>query len=242
MARFFLAADAWASEVWLDGDEGRHLARVMRAEPGDRVAVFDGRGRSAVARVLEVNRATVRLELGEPGIAPEPQPVVTLAQAIPKGRTMDALVQKAVELGVAAIQPLVTRRTVARPDGPAAARKWRRVALEACKQCGQDWLPTLNEPVGLETWLDSLPGQGNDDELRLIASLAEGARPMRELLRETARPARVVILVGPEGDFAHEETARALDAGFSPLSLGPLVLRVETASVCCLAGIRYEFQ
>jgi 16S rRNA (uracil1498-N3)-methyltransferase len=163
---------------------------------------------------------------------------VILAQAIPKGKAMDLIVQKAVELGVAEIQPLVTRHTVARPDAR-KAQKWQRVALEACKQCGQDWLPQVREPLEFADWLDVWrPAEG---DLPIVASLAEGARPMREVLREGGSPERVVVLVGPEGDFHREETRAAVERGFRPLSLGHLVLRVETASLCCIAAIRYEF-
>jgi len=238
MARFFLAPEAWGEEALLEGDEARHLVQVLRTGEGDQVRVFDGRGRSADAGILEVSRRAVRLRLGETRQAEAPRPAVVLAQAIPKGKTMDLIVQKAVELGVAEIQPLVSRHTVARPDA-GKAQKWRRVALEACKQCGQDWLPEVREPCGFSAWLgDWKPAES---DLALIASLAEGARPMREVLRDLEKPERVVVLVGPEGDFHEEETRAATQFGYRPLSLGPLVLRVETASLCCLAAIRYEF-
>lgn len=238
MPRFFLSPCSWGEEALLQGDEAKHLGQVLRAGEGEQVSVFDGRGRSAEAEVLGVTKKEVRLSLGEVRKADEPRPRVVLVQAIPKGKTMDLIVQKAVELGVAEIQPLVTRHTVARPDAR-KARKWQRVALEACKQCGQDWLPQVREPLEFADWLDAWRPAGG--ELPIIASLAEGARPMREVLREAGRPERVVALVGPEGDFHGDETQAAVGRGFRPLSLGPLVLRVETASMCCFAAIRYEF-
>lgn len=238
MPRFFLSPEAWGEVALLEGDEARHLGQVLRAGEGERVTVFDGRGRSADAEVIEVAKRAVRLRLGESRKSAAPVPEVTLAQAVPKGKTMDLIVQKAVELGVAVIQPLVTRHAVARPDAR-KAEKWQRVALEACKQCGQDWLPEVREPRDLGGWLErQVPDEG---ELRLIASLAEGALPMREVLREAGIPRKLVVLVGPEGDFSPPETTLAVARGYRPLSLGPLVLRVETASLCCLAGIRYEF-
>lgn len=238
MARFFLGPEAWGEEALLEGDEARHLTQVLRTAEGESVRVFDGRGRSAEAEILEVAKRAVRLRLQEARSAEKPRPQVVLAQAIPKGKTMDLIVQKAVELGVAEIQPLVTHHTVARPDAR-KAQKWQRVALEACKQCGQDWLPVVREPRGFGAWLgDWQPAAG---ELALIASLAEGARPMREVLQEGGQPEQVTVLVGPEGDFDQKETRAAVESGFRSLSLGPLVLRVETASLCCLAGIRYQF-
>ena len=166
-----------------------------------------------------------------------PQPVITLAQAIPKGKNMDLIVQKAVELGVATIQPLVTRYTIVQPgDGKSA--KWRRNALEACKQCGQDTLPEIPEPAAFADWL---PTQAATPGLKLIASLAPGARPLREILKNHPDTRVVTLLIGPEGDFSAEETASALAAGFLPVSLGDIVLRVETATLFCLSVLRYEF-
>jgi len=237
MARFFLNPDAWGAEADLAGDEARHFSQVLRGKAGDAITVFDGAGRRAVATVLEARRERVRVRLGEVVTTPLPQPEILLAQAVPKGKTMDLIVQKAVELGAAGIQPLVTRHTVVHPS-ECKGGKWQRVALEACKQCGQDHLPVVPAATGLDAWLVG----GHPAGLRLLASLAAGARPLREVLREISPgPARVVVLVGPEGDFTAEETVAAVAAGFTPVSLGPIVLRVETAALFCLAAVRYEF-
>ncbi len=182
----------------------------------------DGCGHRADAEVLSVARDHVSLRLGATQATAATPPAITLAQAIPKGKNMDLIVQKAVELGIAAIQPLVTRHTVVQP-GDGKSDKWRRNALEACKQCGQDTLPAIADPLPFNAWLDSLtesPG------LRLIASLAPGARALRDVLRD--HPATA-------------ETAAALATGFLPVSLGPIVLRVETATLFCLSALRYEF-
>jgi 16S rRNA (uracil1498-N3)-methyltransferase len=240
MSRFFMDAPEWGGEAWLEGDEARHLGQVLRGKPGDRVTVFDGCGRRAGAEVLEVARGRVRLKLGEAEVSPPLRPQITLAQAIPKGKMMELIVQKAVELGVATIQPLLTAHTVSRP-GAGKTAKWRRVAMEACKQCGQDQLPEVREPMGIAEWLDSLGGEPAAGELRAVASLAPGARPLRGVLRSAGSPASAVMLVGPEGDFTQEETGAALEAGFRPASLGRIVLRVETASLFCLSAMRYEF-
>lgn len=238
MPRFFLAPDAWVAEPVLDGDEARHFARVLRGRAGDMIAVFDGCGRRAEALVTEAGRGWLRLRLGQARQAPPPCPAVALGQAIPKGKTMDLIVQKAVELGVALIQPLVTRHTVVQP-GEGKGDKWQRVALEACKQCGQDHLPRVAPVATLDDWL----GRGGATAgPRLLASLVPGAPPLREIARALpGPPAQVTVLIGPEGDFAPEETAAALAAGFQPVSLGPVVLRVETAALFCLSALRYEF-
>lgn len=236
MARFHLPPDAWETPS-LTGDEARHLSQVLRMKAGDSLIVFDGRGRRAAAEVLEVSRDRVPLKLGEILPSVLPLPVITLAQAIPKGKNMDLIVQKSVELGVSAIQPLVTRHTVVQP-GEGKSGKWRRNALEACKQCGQDTLPEIAEPLDFDRWIGR---QKEAPGLKLIASLAPGARPLREVLREHPGTTRATFLIGPEGDFSAEETGAAMAAGFLPVSLGSIVLRVETATIFCLSALRYEF-
>ncbi len=249
MPRFFLPPSAWLTSgaaPALTGDEARHLAQVLRIQPGASITVFDGEGRRAQAKVQDVTRSRVTLELGDGVPGDAPVPALTLAQAIPKGKTMDLIVQKAVELGIAAIQPLVTRHTIVHP-GEGKADKWRRTALEACKQCGQDLLPEIAEALAFERWIASLTAAPAGTastaapELKLIASLTPAARPLRDVLHEHPGTTRATLLVGPEGDFSPDETAAALAAGFLPISLGAIVLRVETASLFCLSALRYEF-
>ena len=152
---------------------------------------------------------------------------------------MDLIVQKAVELGVASIQPIITRRTVVQVEADDADRKsskWQRVALEACKQCGQDLLPAV-EPA--KTFSDWLPTAG--ESLKVIASLFSGARPLREILRSDEVPTEMAWLVGPEGDFTEDEGEAAIAAGFLPASLGEIVLRAETAAFFAISAVRYEY-
>lgn len=237
MSRFFLPSDSWRENPALVGDEARHLSQVLRLKAGDSVTVFDGEGRRASAEVLEISRDRVLLKLGEILRQPPPFPAITLAQAIPKGKNMDLIVQKSVELGIAAIQPLVTRYTVVQP-GDGKSVKWRRIALEACKQCGQDILPEIMEPLAFDHWIESQSGVTG---LKLIASLAAGAKSLRRVLRDYPGTTKATILVGPEGDFSSVETAAALSAGYLPVSLGSIVLRVETATIFVLSALRYEF-
>ena len=237
MARFHLPPEAWFSDPALTGDEARHSSQVLRMKAGDSIIVFDGQGRRASAEILSVSRDHVPLKLGEILPSRTPCPAITLAQAIPKGKNMDLIVQKSVELGIAAIQPLVTRFTVVQP-GEGKAEKWRRNALEACKQCGQDTLPEIAEPLTFDRWLD---GQADTVGLKLIASLSPEAISLRTTLRNHPATTHVTLLIGPEGDFSLAETATAIDAGFLPISLGSIVLRVETATLFALSAIRYEF-
>jgi len=240
MPRFLLPPAEWESPTpALTGDEARHLTQVLRARAGEEVVIFDGHGSHAVAEILDVSRDRVGIRIGTTRSPAPPTPRITLAQAIPKGKTMDLIVRKSVELGVASIQPLITRHTVVKP-GDGKIDKWQRAALEACKQCGQDTLPDVAETSSFDGWISGLGSQPKD-ETRIIASLAPGARPLREILRAHPAASSATVLIGPEGDFTEEETAAALAAGFLPATLGSIVLRVETASLFCLSALRYEY-
>lgn len=239
MARFFLSPEAWGAQARLTGDEAKHAGQVLRLRTGDRITVFDGCGRSAAAEVGDVSKSEIGLMLGEIVQRPPLQPEICLAQAVPKGKTMDLVVQKAVELGVSSIQPLITRHTVVQVDGDDAPRKsakWQRVALEACKQCGQDLLPEVLPVRDFGGWLPEATG-----DLMVMASLFPGTRPLRDILRGAGEVRRVILLVGPEGDFSAAEGAAAAEQGFLPASLGSIVLRAETAAFFGISAIRYEF-
>ena len=240
MPRFLLPPDSWDSpHPTLTGDEARHLTQVLRVRAGDAITIFDGNGCRASAEVIDVARDRVGIRIGDVHSPAPPKPRITLAQAIPKGKTMDLIVRKGVELGVAAIDPLITRHTVVKP-GEGKADKWQRAALEACKQCGQDTLPAIAETSAFDVWLAGLH-DASSGELRIIASLAPGAKPLRDILHAHPAADSVILLIGPEGDFAPEETQSALDAGFLPATLGSIVLRVETASLFCLSALRYQY-
>ena len=207
---------------------------------GDEVVVFDGAGRAARAALVQVGRKLVTVQLGEKVPADPERVRITLAQAIPKGKTMEWIIEKATELGVAEIVPLVTDRTIVRLDAEEAERKqqkWQRVALEACKQCGQNWLPRVRLPQSLEGWL----AVGELPEFRLIGALTADARPLQAWINSEGAGVRSAgLLVGPEGDFSPQEMALALSAGFHPLAMGPVVLRAETAAIFGLSILAYE--
>ena len=234
--RSYLPPSAWTETPFLEGDEAKHLAQVLRIQPDQWITVFDGLGSRAEAKVLSVSKQRIDLMLDLAESKDTPLPEITLAQSIPKGKNMDWIVQKAVELGVTRIQPLVTRHTIASP-GESKAEKWRRTALEACKQCGQDTIPVIEDPLTFADWI----AKPQETELQLVASLAEDPKNFRETLAVHPDLESITILIGPEGDFSPEETETALTAGFIPVTLGELVLRVETATFLCLSAIRFQY-
>ena len=239
MARFFLSADSWTQGSTLDEEQSRHCSQVLRKQAGDHITVFDGLGRLAEARITGVKKNAVLLEIGDMQYAEKSTPEIILAQSIPKGKTMDWIVEKAVELGVSRIIPLITRYTVVKYDANEASRKaekWQKVAMEACKQCGQNWMPIVENPIDWNYYINR-----SIDGLKIIASLAEGATSLRELLEKNPTTQQVTILIGPEGDFTSEETTAAISKGFQPVTLGDIVLRTETATMFCLSAIRCRY-
>ncbi|MCI7005565.1 MAG: 16S rRNA (uracil(1498)-N(3))-methyltransferase [Akkermansia muciniphila] len=234
-------ADFEAPSLRVEGEEARHALRVMRLRPGDELEVFDGAGRAAVARLVQAEGSSaMQLQVLRPLPPLPPVAQITLAIAIPKGANMDLIAQKAVELGACRIIPLVTERTIARPgagDAAAKAAKWQRTVLEACKQSGVNLLPAVELPQAFSLFLQ----RADLPSLKLQCAITPEARPMRETL-EAARAVghrAVVLLIGPEGDFSPAEYAASAAAGYAPISLGPIILRVETAAFMALSSARY---
>jgi 16S rRNA (uracil1498-N3)-methyltransferase len=211
----------------------RHV-QVLRLQPGDALTLFDGSGREWPARIVAMTRQGVDVEPGEPvAVDRELAIAVTLAFGMPANDRMDFLVEKAAELGVAAIQPLVCERSVLRLAGERADKRiahWQGVAIAACEQSGRTRVPPIAPVLGLRDWLDGLVA--DDGAARLVLSLAE-AQP----LPLPAAPRAVVALSGPEGGLSPAEEALARERGFVPVSLGPRVLRADTAPLALLARL-----
>lgn len=219
----FLVPDLPASgSLRLPDDEGAHLARVLRGRPGDVVRAFDGRGREAECRVVEVARTGAVVEIVRDVDAPRPAREVVLATSIPRGERMEWLIEKATEAGVLSVLPLAARRSVRREAGANEVRRWRRAAAEAAKQCGRATVPDVADPMPLA---DAVARTA--DCTRLVGAPG-AAKSLAEMLPERGR---VALFIGPEGGFDAEEASALAEAGALPFGLGPLVLRVETAAV-----------
>ena len=240
MDRFFLPAGSWGDSLSLTGDEAHHCRRVMRKKVGDEIEVFDGGGRFAIAAITAISSNEVVLDRLSGGSSERLSPAIEIAVGIPKGKTFDLIIQKAVELGVSRIQPLVTEQGNVRitdKDHASKREKWQRVALEASKQCGQNFLPEVMPPCEVTPWL-----AGGRPGAKFVGALQPGARPFRELLESGAKTEPVTLLIGPEGDFSTREYSEISGAGFAPVDLGELVLRTETAVFAMVAAVRYQFQ
>ena len=263
MHRFYLPN---LQTLALTGGESHHALHVLRLQAGDELSVFDGRGHEVRCSIAEIARDTVRLTALQHSTTPPLRCRITLAQAVPK-KTMDLIIQKATELGAAAIMPLISERTVVRLDAKLDSKdsrtdRWRDIALEACKQCGNNWLPEVHPPQKARDFIGKLGctphpkpsprerGEGLGEEqfdLKLIASLQPDSKPLKSILSNAPTLQRshaptILIIIGPEGDFTLSELDLARSAGCVPLSLGPLVLRAETAALYALSILHHELQ
>lgn len=244
MPRFYIAPRAWKPErLELDAAESHHAVDVLRMKAGDRATVFNGEGAEAEVEIVKPGRQRVELRCVSVQKSPALRCRITLGQAVPKGKHMDLIIEKATELGVAEIQPLLSERTIVRGTEGEHQRKqdkWRRVAVEACKQCGQNFLPRVAVPCTPKAFFD----RQQRFDLMLIASLQADAKPPKGVMADfgTKRPGSVLILIGPEGDFTPAEVALAKGAGCRPITLGPIILRTETAAIYCLSVLNYELQ
>jgi 16S rRNA (uracil1498-N3)-methyltransferase len=231
-------------EIELSQEESHHLVVVNRAAQGVTVVAFDGRGSEWICELSQADKRAARLKVR---FAQKAKPVpwsITLGQALPLGGAMDSIVRKATEIGVSLIVPLESERTQVHLDGDRSDKKigkWQTAALEAAKQCGNPWLPEIGPVTAAGAFMSSAKGY----DLKLIASLQPGAKSLKTVLEQyrlsqNREPRKVLWLIGPEGDFTQAEMGLSRAAGFEPITLGPLVLRCETAAVYALSVLSYE--
>jgi len=221
----------------ISGNAANHIARVLRLGVGDAVTLFDGRGGEYASRIEALKKDAVEVAVGEhTAIERESKLTLTLAQGISRGERMDLVMQKATELGVQRIVPLITKRSVVRLDPGQAQKKlqhWRGIVIASCEQCGRNRLPELAAPRDLHEFL------GNDAETKATRVLLSPLGTLRIADLEPAQ--KLTVLIGPEGGLAPEEIEGALARGFIGVQLGPRILRTETAAIAALAALQQAF-
>jgi 16S rRNA (uracil1498-N3)-methyltransferase len=246
MHRFFISPENWnPGALTLAGSEAHHARDVLRMRLGERLVLFNGRGREITAEIVDLRGDEIQLRRLHEAETPPLQCRIVLGQAVPKGKNMDLIVQKAVEIGAAEIAPITSDRTIVQVDSESAGQKqskWQQIAVEAAKQCGQNWLPCVHAPRRLSEFFSAAD---ESFDLRLIGSLQPGAHHLKKVLADYSRehqhrPGSVLMLIGPEGDFTPAELALAYRHGCHPITLGPIILRVETAAIYCLSILSYE--
>jgi 16S rRNA (uracil1498-N3)-methyltransferase len=248
MHRFYISPENWHPDALaLTGSEAHHSRDVLRMKRGEKLVLFNGCGREITAEIIDLGSSEIRLRKLHEAETPPLRCRIVLGQAVPKGKNMELIVQKAVEIGADQIAPIISDRTVVQVDSESAVQKqakWQQIAIEAAKQCGQNWLPRVHGPRKLSEFFDGATSDAGFD-LLLIGSLQPDAQHLKKILADYSsehehRPQSVLMLIGPEGDFTPAELALARRHGCRPITLGPIILRVETAAIYCLSVLSYE--
>jgi 16S rRNA (uracil1498-N3)-methyltransferase len=258
--RFFITPEQVRDPyITVTGDDLRHIRTVLRKQPGDLLTLLDGQGREYTVRITAIEKAEIDTEIVEQRTRDLPAVRVTLGQGLPKSDKMDFIVQKATELGVSSLVPLITERTIVKvKDEEKRIIRWQKIAREAAMQSGRPDIPTVGEIMNYRDFLERTPhhpplargehkGGGSDaaavgGHSLLLFPWEEGTVPVKKVLRRHLDAKHVVVLIGPEGGFSQAEADAAKEKGFHLVSLGPNILRTETAAVAVLSMIGYELQ
>lgn len=239
MKRIFLE-DLRETEVTIGGEDANHLARSLRARRGDRITAVDRLGNSAVIELIDFDRETIRARRISAIQKIFVEKKIILADCLPKQNRFENIIEKATELGVYRIEPLISERTVARPGGvreKSKLERWQRIAKEAAEQCARDTIPEIGNIRKLDDWLAEITPL--NDTLLLFCWENERVATVREVLR-TYIDKNIIVLIGPEGGFSEREVIKIKTAGGISVTLGKRILKTDTAAISVLAMINYE--
>lgn len=247
MTRIFLPPEELQSDnIVITGTNARHLSLVLRIQPGKKIVIFDGQGYKYECTITQAHKKKVIAVIDAKKECSVESPVsIILAQGLPKADKMDLIIQKSTELGVRSIAPLITEHSQA--GYTEKVKRWRKIALSASQQSGRDRIPDIYDPIDFDIFIAkkfSLLEKGYDLKLPfkgLIFSEGENDRNLKQVLSEIKNEVHhIIILIGPEGGFSKKEVTAAVDNGFVEVSLGPRILRTETAPLTALSIIQYE--
>lgn len=241
MPRFFAPKEnVKGNLIYIDGQEARHILNVMRLRENDKVIVFDGTGKEYTGFIKQANPKSLIVEIISTR-APKVDtiPEITLAQAILKKEKMDYVIEKATELGVHGIIPLVSERTIVRLQNDKAIDKltrWKKIAIEAAKQCGRTDVPEIKDVQKFYNAIDNI----NNFDLTLMGCLSEDTIAFKEAVSDF-KTGKIIVFIGPEGDFTPDEILMAKDTSCKFISLGKRILKSDTAGLFVLSVLNYEF-
>ncbi len=241
MARFFVSENSIENNtVTITGPDVKHISKVLRLNPGHHVSVSTGSDREFEAAIREITSKAVICDIvGEKDIVTEPPVKVTLYQGLPKGDKMELIIQKGTELGVSRIIPMICERTVVKLDDKKAGERrvrWQRVAEEAAKQSRRTAVPEVAEPLRFDGVLQEL----KDQALAIMPWEEQKSGGIKQLLQSNRETGDIAILIGPEGGFSPGEAEQAIRAGIQLVTLGPRIMRTETAGIVTAALVLYE--
>ena len=238
MHRFFIP-QLYNEEMTITGVDAKHIGKVLRMQPGDKLQIVSDDGVSALAEVASITESTVTVRcLEKLAESHEPAVKITLAQGLAKGEKMDFIIQKAVELGAYSIVPVAMEHSVVRLDGAKADKKverWQKIAEAAAKQSKRDIIPQVQDVQTVKEMLAN-----NDCKTKIIAYECEDRMSLKTALREAGQMEDLLLIIGPEGGISESELAKAREAGAVPVSLGRRILRAETAGLVAMSAIFYE--
>lgn len=240
MKRIFLE-NITGEFVTISGGVANHLARSLRARRGDRITAVDGSGNCAVLELIDFDKETIHAKRVSDIEQVVEEKEIILADCLPKRNLFEKIIEKATELGVTRIQPLISERTIARPGGRSAQAKlerWRRIAKESAEQCARDTIPAVDDVCELDTWLEKILPL-DEETLLLFCWEEEKETTVREVL-STCRDKNIIVLIGPEGGFSAREALQIKSAGGVSVTLGKRILKTDTAATSVLAMINYE--
>ena len=238
--RFFISPEQVSEpQIIVSGEDVRHIVNVLRRKAGDELLLCDGQGTDYTVKITRIERSEIATEIISRRERKSRYPLITLGQGLPKADKMDFIIQKATELGVFAVVPVVTERTIVKiRDEAKKISRWRKIAREAAMQSNRADIPQVGRVVSFEEFLRT---SALDPGALLLLPWEEGTGSIKSILGQNPGVERIVVLVGPEGGFSVAEAAAAKSGGFHPVSLGPNILRAETAAIAVLSMIIYEY-
>jgi 16S rRNA (uracil1498-N3)-methyltransferase len=264
--RFFISPEQISGQrITISGEDVHHMVKVLRMKTGDELLLCDGEGAEYTAKIAQVNKSDITAEVTARSKREIPYPLITLGQGLPKSDKMDWIVQKATELGVANIVPLITERTIVKlKDEEKRVARWQKIAREAAMQSNRPDIPTVQHICTYADFLKSITnppsppfnkggssknpplekgeeGGFSSPDTLLLLPWEEGTVPIRGILPANPGMKNIIVLIGPEGGFSAHEAEAAQGNGFHLVSLGPNILRTETAAIAVLSMIGYEF-
>ncbi len=237
--RFFISpGQASGPSIVITGEDVRHIATVLRMKPGEELLLCDGQGTEYFAKITKIERSEITTQIMKQSRQERRYPRITLAQGLPKSDKMDLIVQKATELGVASVIPIVTERTVLKlKDEEKRVARWQKICREAAMQSNRPDIPNVEPVVSFKDFFQA----PHPEPALLLFPWEEGTEPVKKVLGNHSGVKHIVVLIGPEGGFSPTEAALAQEKGFHQVSLGPNILRTETAAIAVLSMIRYAF-